>query len=42
VADIQGAKGAGIRTILVHSTKGPSEFADHTCENLIQIMEIIQ
>lgn len=42
VADIQGAKDIGMNTILVHSTKGPSEYADHHCENLTEIMGIIK
>ena len=42
VADIRGAKVIGMNTILVHSTKGPSEYADHHCENLTEIMEIIK
>ena len=42
VADIQGGKDAGMKTILVHSIKGSSEYADHNCDNLTQIMEIIK
>lgn len=41
VADIQGAKKAGMHTIYVHNSM-PSLYADHTCENLIQIMDIIK
>lgn len=41
VADIQGAKKAGMHTIYVHNSM-PSPYADHTCDNLIQIMEIIK
>ena len=42
VADIRGAKENGMNTILVHSTKGPSEFADYNCEYLAEIMKIIK
>ena len=42
VADIRGAKENGMKTILVHSTKGPSEYADHHCERLAEIVEILK
>lgn len=41
VADMQGAKQAGMHTIYVHNSR-PSEYADHTCDNLLQIREIIK
>lgn len=42
VADIRGGKDVGMKTILVHSAKGPSQYADHNCESLTEIMEIIK
>lgn len=42
VADICGAKEAGMRTILVHSARGPSEDADYNCESLAEITEIVK
>ena len=42
VADILGAKEVGMRTILVHSARGPSQDADHNCRSLTEIMEIIK
>ena len=41
VADIRGAKEVGMHTILVHSTNSLTQCADHTCERLTQIMEIL-
>ena len=42
VADIRGAKEVGMRTILVHPARGPSQDADHNCECLMEIMEIFK
>lgn len=42
ISDIQGAKNAGIKAILVHSPSGPSQDADYNCENLTEIMKIIK
>lgn len=42
VADIRGAKEVGMRTILVHPARGPSQDADHNCECLMEIMEIVK
>lgn len=42
VADIRGAKEVGMRTILVHSARGPFQDADHNCGSLTEIMEIIK
>lgn len=42
VADIRGGKENGMKTILVHSCRGPSEYADYNCESLSEIMEIIK
>lgn len=42
IADIRGAKEVGMKTILVHSAKGPSQDADYNCESLSKIMEIFK
>lgn len=42
VSDIRGGKNVGMKTILVHSAKGPSPDADHNCESLTEILEIIK
>ena len=42
VADIQGAKNVGLQTIFVHPTVVESQYADYTCKNLIEIMDIIK
>ncbi len=42
VADIQGAKNVGIQTIFVHPTVVQSQYADYTCKNLTEIMDIIK
>jgi len=42
IADIKGGKDAGMKTILVHSAKGPSEYADHNCESLSEIMLLLK
>ena len=42
VADIRGAKEAGMQTILVHSANGPSQDADYNCEGLTEIINIIK
>ena len=41
VADIQGAKAAGMRTVLVHPVKGPSQDADHNFDNLSEIVNVL-
>lgn len=42
VADIQGAKKLGIKTVFVHTEAILSQYADYTCENLTEIMEYIK
>ena len=39
IADIQGGKNAGMKTILVHREKNNE--ADYTCDNLTDILSII-
>ena len=42
IADIQGAKEAGMKTVYVHPTSSPSQHADYTCGSLSEIMEHIK
>ena len=42
VADIQGAKNAGMQTVFIHPTVAQSQYADYTCKNLAVIMDIIK